>query len=79
MQVLVEEAELRRMQAAAKARGLTLAEWVRGHLREAVRSTPLGSAQKKLDAVRAAAQHAYPSGEVDQMLEEIERGYGRAE
>jgi hypothetical protein len=78
MQVLIEDAEFRRMQAAAKARGLTLAEWVRGHLREAARATPTGSAQRKLDAVRAAAQHAYPSGDIDQMLEEIERGYGRA-
>jgi len=79
MQVLFEEVEFRRIQAAAKARGLSVAEWVRQHLRLAARSTPLGSTQKKLDVVRAAAQHSFPSGDIDQMLEEIERGYGRAD
>jgi hypothetical protein len=79
MQVLFEEGEFRRIQAAARARGLSVAEWVRQHLREAARSTPIGSAPKKLDVVRTAAQHSFPSGDIDQMLEEIERGYGRAE
>jgi len=27
------------------------------------------------DAVRAASRHAFPTGDVDQMLAEIERGY----
>ncbi len=76
MQVLIDDADFRRMQAAAKVRGVSLAEWVRGHLRDAVRATPTGSMQRKLDAVRAASQHAYPSADIEQMLEEIERGYG---
>lgn len=78
MQVLVDDAEFRRMQAAAKARGLSLAEWVRGHLRDAARATPTGNTQRKLEAVRAASQHSYPSADIEQMLEEIERGYGVA-
>ena len=78
MQVLVDDAVFHRMQAAARARKLSLAEWVRGHLRDALRATPTGSAQRKLDAVRAASQHAYPSADIEQMLEEIERGYGPA-
>ena len=79
MQVLVDDGEFRRMQAAAKARGLSLAEWVRGNLREAMRATPTGNAQRKLEAVRAASRHSYPSADIDQMLEEIERGYGVGE
>jgi len=78
MQVLVDDAEFRRMQSAARVRGLTLAEWVRIHLREAVRATPTGNAQRKLDAIRSASQHAYPSTDIERMLEEIERGYGPA-
>ena len=76
MQVLVDEAEFRRMQAAAKHHSMTLAEWVRGTLREALRQTPTGSVERKLECVRAATRHSYPSADIDQMLEEIERGYG---
>lgn len=75
MQVLFEESEFRKMQAAARACGKTLAEWVRGHLRQAVRTTPGGDRQRKLDAVRAASDHDFPTAEIDQMLEEIESGY----
>ena len=76
MQVLVEEADFRRMQAAAKQHSMTLAEWVRGTLREALRQTPTGSLERKLECVRAAARHEFPSADIEQMLEEIERGYG---
>ena len=76
IQVLVDDAEFRQMQAAAQMRGTSLAEWVRGHLRQAVRQTPTGDGQRKLDAVRAAAAHAFPTAAVDQMLAEVERGYG---
>ena len=75
MQVLIEDAEFQQMQTAARTQGLTLAEWVRGHLRQALRGAPTGSAQHKLDAVRVAAGHSFPTADVDQMLEEIERGY----
>jgi len=30
---------------------------------------------KKLEAIRAAMQHAYPTGDIDSMLAEIEAGY----
>ena len=75
MQVLFEESEFKRMQAAARACGQTLAEWVRGHLRQAVRTTPGGDQQRKLDAIRSASAHDFPSADIDQMLEEIESGY----
>jgi predicted nucleic acid-binding protein len=43
------------------------------------RREPLGDAGKKLDVVRAAARHAYPTSDIDRMLSEIESGYGIAE
>jgi hypothetical protein len=61
----------------AKAERLTLAEWVRQALRKARRQTPSGSADAKLDAVRRAARHEFPTGDIDQMTAEIERGYAR--
>jgi hypothetical protein len=40
------------------------------------RREPVGNVGKKLDCVRAAARHSYPTADIDDMLAEIERGYG---
>jgi hypothetical protein len=63
----------------ARRRGLTLAEWVRQALREAFRDEPLGERDKKLAAVRVAVSQEYPTADIDQMLDEISRGYQVAE
>ncbi len=76
MQVLVDEAEFRRMQAAAKQQSLTLAEWVRGTLREALRLPPKFNVGHMLECIRAATRQEFPSADIERMLEEIERGYG---
>jgi hypothetical protein len=36
----------------------------------------VGNVGKKLDSVRAAARHSYPTADINDMLAEIERGYG---
>jgi hypothetical protein len=60
----------------ARARHMSIAEWVRQALELARRREPLGDSGKKLDAIRAAARHDYPSGDIDTMLAEVESGYG---
>ena len=75
MQVLFDEAEYERMQALARRRGLTLAEWVRQALRGASRQEPEGDLDRKLAAVRASARHEFPTADIDEMLGEIEAGY----
>ena len=75
LQVLLEDAELREIQRVARARRMTVAEWVRQALRTARRHEPHIDPGKKLERVRAAARHAFPTGDVEQMLGEIERGY----
>jgi hypothetical protein len=76
LQVLLDERELRDLKRAAKARRLTVAEWVRQALRAARQREPLGDAADKLDAIRRASRHAFPTGDIDQMSAEIARGYG---
>ena len=76
LQVLLEESELRDIQRVARAQKMTVAEWVRQVLREARRREPVGDVRKKLEVVRAAARHSYPTAEIDQMIAEIEQGYG---
>jgi hypothetical protein len=55
---------------------MSLAEWVRQALESARRQEPVGSAGKKLDSIRIAVQQEYPAGDVEEMLAEIEAGYG---
>jgi len=76
LQVILQDPEYREIQKMARARRMSLAEWVRQALDLARRREPLGGAGKKLEVIRAAAQHDYPSGDIESMLAEIERGYG---
>lgn len=75
LQVLFEDAELREIQRAARRRRMTVAEWVRQTLRQARHAEGARDARTKLQAVRAATRHAFPTGDIDQLLGEIERGY----
>jgi len=75
LQVLLDDAELREIQRTARAQRMTVAEWVRQTLRAARRREPAGDTGKKIAVVRAAAGHAFPSGDIEQVLAEIERGY----
>jgi len=72
--VLVDEAELEAIQEAARQQQLTVAEWVRRALREARREGPMDT-MRKLEAVRAAVEHHFPTADMPEMLAEIERGY----
>ena len=78
LQVLLEEDELAAIGRVARARRITVAEWVRGVLRAAQREEPAAPPERKLAVVRAATRHAFPTADVDQMVAEIEAGYGAA-
>ena len=75
LQVLLDERELRDLKRAARARRMTVAEWVRQALRAARQREPLGDAAEKLDAIRRASRHTFPTGDIEQMSGEIARGY----
>jgi len=75
LQVLLEEAELEEIRRLAETAGMTVAEWVCQALREARRGRSGSSAARKQQALERAVGHAFPTGEVDQVLQEIEAGY----
>jgi predicted 2-oxoglutarate/Fe(II)-dependent dioxygenase YbiX len=75
LQVVLDEAALREIQRAARRDRLTVSEWVRRCLREARRRQPVRDADRKVQAIRAAARHAFPTADVERMLAEIESGY----
>ena len=75
LQVIIDEEEMRAIQDIAKRYNTTVAEWVRQTLRTARRQEPRVDAERKLKVIRAAVRHKFPSGDIQQMLAEIERGY----
>lgn len=75
LQVILQDPEYREIQRMARAQRMSLAEWVRQALAAARRRAPLGDAGKKLDVVRDAARHEFPTADIDDMLAQIERGY----
>ena len=75
LQVLLDELEFREIQRTAKAQHMTVAEWVRQALRVARRRESASDVERKLAIIRRAATFNFPTADIDQMNEEIERGY----
>jgi len=76
LQVLLADDEFEELKRIAREQGLTLSEWARQALRRARAERAEGDRARKLAVVRAAARHSFPTGDIEAMLEEIERGYG---
>jgi len=75
LQVLVDEDEFQAIRSIAERRRMTVSEWVRTVLREAREGQPAMPVGARLAALREASTFEYPSGDIEQMLEEIGRGY----
>jgi hypothetical protein len=75
LQVLMDPKDIREIRKLASKENLTVAEWVRRALQRARQQEPQGSARDKRSAIDAAMAHAFPTADIDAMLEEIERGY----
>ena len=75
LQVLFDDAEYAALQAAATSRGMTMAEWVRQALTAARREASTADVDRKLAAIRAAVRYAAPTGPIDRLVSETERGY----
>ena len=75
LQVIIEDAEYGRIQSLARRAGLSLSEWVRQALRAAGRGRAEIPAEQKLAVIRKAAQHSFPSPDIEAMLDEIDAGH----
>lgn len=75
LQVLLPDTEMDEIRRLARRERVTVGAWVRHVLREARSRQPVHDMQTKLRAVRKAARHSFPTADIGQMLEEIERGY----
>ena len=76
LQVLLPDSEMDEIRRLARREQIAVGEWVRRILREARLRRPVQEPQAKLKAVRKAVELAFPTADIEQMLAEIERGYG---
>lgn len=75
LQLLMSDQEMKEIHRLAEQEHVTVEEWVRRTLKDARAHKPVTSAEAKLKAVRRAVEHDFPTGDIDQMLAEVERGY----
>ena len=75
LQVLLDEDELAEIQRLAKRRHQTTAAWVRDALRVARDTASRPDVARKLRVIREASEYSFPAPDIEQMLDEIERGY----
>lgn len=76
LQVVLDEAEVELIRRIAAAQHRTVSDWVREALRAARREYPTAEAGRKVQVVREAITHAYPTGNIDELLAEIDKGGG---
>jgi hypothetical protein len=75
LQVILDDGEMKEIRTIARRRRMTVAEWVRGALRAAKAEEPSADPRRKLQALRAATSHSFPTADIEEMLAQIERGY----
>jgi hypothetical protein len=75
LQVILSDSDMEEIQSVAEQEHMTVSEWVRHALRAARRNRSVKDAAKKIAVIRAAARNEFPSGDIRQILKEIEQGY----
>lgn len=75
VQLLLEESEYRRIERHARQRQMSVADWVQQQaIRCAQSDAPTATAEAKLQAIQSAAAHNFPTGDIGELLAEIEGG-----
>ncbi len=77
LQVVVGDQELAEIRTVAARKGMTVSAWVRQAILAARRTETDIAPSHKLEVLRRAGEHAFPSGDIEAMLAETERGYLR--
>ena len=74
LQIVMSETELASFRQVARRAGLTVSEWARRALRAARNAQAVPSPASKLEALERALRCNLPTGDIDEMLADIERG-----
>lgn len=74
LQVILDIREYKSFQQIARETGLSLGEWVRQALRRTAEGFSRKRPQAKLKAIAKARRHGFPTGDIGDILVDIERG-----
>lgn len=75
LQVVLDPKEWKLFAQMAKREGVSLGEWVRQNLRKAANGTPVTDPKERIRRLKVIASLSNgPTGDIDQLLKEIERG-----
>lgn len=74
LQVLLDEAEYLEIRRAAERERMSIAEWVRQSLRSARRGE-VERVSTKLRALADAVAHDFPTGDIQEVLGDIDAGH----
>lgn len=74
LQVVLEDEEYEEIQRVAGRHGIRVSAWVCDTLRHAMYSEQTVETGRKLEIIRAAARHEFPTADIEQMLAQIDRG-----
>jgi hypothetical protein len=75
LQVLLPDKEMEEIRRLARRERMPVGEWVRRALRAARAQKPANDPDVKLRALRKAVTYSFPTADIGQMLDEIDRGY----
>ena len=73
--MVLNDSEMEEIQSVAEQEHMTVSEWVRHALRAARRNRSVKDVAKKIAVIRSAARNEFPTGDIQQILKEIEQGY----
>ena len=76
LQVIMPDDEYRALTEEARRRGATVSRVVRQSLRQTLADQGEMDPERRIAAVLRFARFAGPTGEIDQLLDEIDRGRG---
>ena len=74
MQVLLPEKDYRALAVVSRKESKTIAEWVRDSIRRRLKVVEPPSPEKKLSKILKYARYSGPTGDIEQILSEIEKG-----
>lgn len=71
VKIVLNEAEYQQIQRAAANAGISISQWVQQAIASSLSSESQESIGRKLEAIRAAVKHSFPTADISVMLAEI--------
>jgi hypothetical protein len=74
LQVLLQDEEYQELAQVCRKQAISIAQWVRGALRKSLQQSRPLSPEKKLARILKFTKHEGPTGDINEILSDIERG-----